>query len=263
MLWIALLLGVVEGLTEFLPISSTGHLILASELVGFRGARAEVFQIFIQLGAILAVVWEYRARLARLAAGLRAPQGLSRSFVLRIGVAFVPFAAMGFLLRNVISDNLFFPATVGAALIAGAVLILVVERLALSHDTREMESTSTLQALGIGLAQCLALWPGFSRAAATILGGLVVGLDRRAATEFSFFLAVPTMLMVTVYKLWADYDLLARGDLPWLALALAVSFVVAWMAIRWLLRYIATHDFRVFAWYRLVLGIVILVAVNR
>lgn len=261
MFWIALVLGVVEGLTEFLPISSTGHLIITSELMGFEGRRAEVFQIFIQLGAILAVVWEFRASLGRAVLGLVRP-GPNRAFGFKIGLAFAPSAIAGLLLHDFLVQNLFFPATVAAALIVGAVLILVVEALPLRMRTHDVESTSWGQSLGIGLAQCVALWPGFSRSAATILGGLVAGLDRRAATEFSFFLAIPTMFAAAGYKLLKTYDWLRPGDVGWLALAFGVSFFVAWISIRWLLRYVATHSFRAFAWYRLVVGVIILLVIN-
>lgn len=255
--WIALALGIVEGLTEFLPVSSTGHLIVTSWLLAFEGERAKLFEVFIQLGAILSVVWEYAARLREAAGGLRR-RATSRRFALALAVAFVPAAALGFLLHGWIKAFLFGPRTVALALIAGALLILLVEALPLRARTLEAESVSWLQALGIGLAQCLSLWPGFSRAAATILGGLTAGLSRRAATEFSFFLAIPTMFAATLYDLLKSYQWLEPGDLLWLALASAVSFAVALVSIRWLLRYVSTHSLGVFAWYRLALGLVIL-----
>ena len=181
MLWIAVLLGLVEGLTEFLPVSSTGHLIVTSAMLGFEGQRAEVFQIFIQLGAILAVVWEYRSRLARLV--LELPRSApARGFSLRLGLAFVPIAALGFVSHDYLLRNLFNPASVAAALIVGAVLIFVVEALPLRVRTRSFESVTTLQALGIGLAQCLALWPGFSRAASSRLAGWTARLQSPCPT---------------------------------------------------------------------------------
>lgn len=259
MLWIALMLGVVEGLTEFLPISSTGHLILASRLAQFEGRRAEVFTIFIQLGAILSVVWEYRARLSRVALALpRSPE--ARRFAAALAIAFLPAAVIGLLVHDWISSHLFHPRTVAAALIAGAVLILVVESMPLPVRTRAAERVSWGQALVIGAAQCLSLWPGFSRSAATILGGLVGGLDRRAATEFSFFLAIPIMVAATLYDLAKNADALVPGDAAFLAFAFVVSFAVAWASIRWLLRFVATHSFRPFAWYRIALGVVVLLA---
>ncbi len=262
MLWIALVLGAVEGLTEFLPISSTGHLIVASELLGFEGRRAEVFQIFIQLGAILAVAWEYRKRLGGLALALPR-DAAARGFALKLALAFAPAAAVGLAAHEILLEVLFAPVTVAAALIVGAGLILLVESLPLRARTHRAESVSWLQALAIGAAQCLALWPGFSRSAATILGGLGAGLDRRAATEFSFFLAIPTMVGATLYDLLESHHWLEAGDALWLALAFAVAFVVAWGSIRWLLSYVATHSFRIFAWYRIAIGIVILAVFTR
>lgn len=262
MFGIAVMLGVIEGLTEFLPVSSTGHLIVASSLVGFGGRRAEVFQIFIQLGAILAVVWEFRSRLLRVAIDLPRSAG-ARAFTAKLFLAFLPFALAGLALHDVVVEKLFAPVPVATALIAGAALILLIEALPLEPRTHVAESLSWLQALGIGFAQCLALWPGFSRAAATILGGMTVGLDRRCATEFSFFLAIPTMFAATVYSLYESSDALEAGDATWLALAFVIAFVVAWAAVRWLLRYIANHDFRVFAWYRTALGLAILLLLGR
>ena len=257
LLWVAILLGIVEGLTEFLPISSTGHLIVAARLVEFEGKRAEVFIIFIQLGAILAVLWEYRARLFRIALDLPR-RAAARGFALKMLVAFLPAAVVGLAIHDMISEHLFGPITVAVALIAGALLILLVEALPLRVRTSVAESVSWGQALGIGLAQCAALWPGFSRSAATILGGMCAGLDRRAATEFSFFLAIPTMLGATVYDLLKNYDSLVASDFVWLALSFGISFLVGWASVRWLLGYVATHTFRIFAWYRLAFGIVVL-----
>ena len=261
MLLVALLLGLVEGLTEFLPISSTGHLILTSAWLDFHDRRAEVFEIFIQLGAILSVVVEYRVRLVELALGLTRSAD-ARSFVLRLFVAFLPAAVLGLAAHHYISEHLFSPRTVAGALIVGALLILIVERLHLPVRTRSTDDMTWPQAAGIGLAQCLALWPGFSRSAATILGGLSAGLDRRSATEFSFFLAIPTLAAATLYDLWKNADALVAGDALWLSLASAVSFLVAWATIRWLLRYVSTHDFRLFAWYRIALGIAVLLALR-
>jgi len=257
MFWLALLLGVVEGLTEFLPISSTGHLILTSHFVGFHGKRAEVFQVFIQLGAILSVVWEFRARLFRVVLELPTSP-VARRFVGNLLIAFLPSAVVGLVLYDLISHYLFGPRTVAAALIAGALMIFGVESLHLPVRTSAVESVTWRQALRIGFAQCLALWPGFSRSAATILGGMSVGLSRPAATEFSFFLALPTMFAATFYDLFKGFDSLQPGDLGWLAISFLVSFLVAWGSIRWLLRFVAHHTFRPFAWYRLVLGVLIL-----
>jgi len=257
LLWVALVLGVVEGLTEFLPVSSTGHLILAGHLMGFVGPRADLFEVFIQLGAILAVVWEYRVRLLRVVASLPSrPE--ARRFASAVALAFAPAAALGFLTHDWIEDVLFSPRTVAFALITGAGAILLVEALPLRARTHDAETISWGQALLVGLAQCVSLWPGFSRSAATILGGLLSGLDRRAATEFSFFLAIPVMAAASVFSLAKHLDDLQPGDAWALALAFVLSFLVAWASIRWLLWFVATHRFRPFAWYRLALGLLVL-----
>jgi len=256
LLTVAWILGLVEGLTEFLPISSTGHLVLAAEALQFRGERKELFLVFIQLGAVLSVVWEYRDRLNRAAADF--PRGRSRRFFMHVFLAFVPSAALGLLLADTITRLLFSPITVAAALIVGGLLIFVVEALPHRVRTREAEDIGWRQALGVGLAQCMALWPGFSRSAATILGGMAAGLDRRAATEFSFFLAIPTMFAASLYKLFGSLVWLQPADVVALALSFTTAFFVAWITIRWLLRYVSTHSFRTFAWYRLAVGSLVL-----
>ena len=258
---IALLLGLVEGVTEFLPISSTGHLILVGRLCGLTGARAEVFEIFIQLGAVVAVVVEYRVRLLAVARGL-VGSSAERSFATSVAVAFLPAVGIGLATHHWISEHLFGPRTVAAALIAGAVAILVIERWKPAPTIDRADRVDPARAALIGLAQCVSLWPGFSRSAATILGGLLCGLERKAATEFSFFLAIPTLGAATVYDLWKKHDALVPGDLVWLLFATAISFVVAWASIRWLLRFVATHDLTPFAWYRIVLGILVLIALR-
>lgn len=257
----ALILGIVEGLTEFLPISSTGHLILAGRLCGLAGERAEVFEIFIQLGAIVAVIVEFRAKLLATARSA-ASDPKARSFVAAVAIAFVPAAVLGLAVHHWISEHLFGPRTVAAALIVGALAILAVERTRRTPRVGRAEDVSPMQAAWIGLAQCASLWPGFSRSAATILGGLLCGLERRAATEFSFFLAIPTLGAATVYDLLKHRNALAHGDFLWLAVATVVSFLVAWAAIRWLLRFVATHDLTPFAWYRIALGVIVLVALR-
>jgi undecaprenyl-diphosphatase len=254
---IALLLGLVEGITEFLPISSTGHLIVVGRLCGLTGDRAEVFEIFIQLGAVLAVVVEYRAKLASVVLNV-GRDAKARSFAVSVAVAFLPAAVVGLLTHRWISEHLFGPRTVAAALIVGAIAIVLVERSRRSIAVDRAEDVGPARAVLIGVAQCASLWPGFSRSAATILGGLLCGLERRAATEFSFFLAIPTLGAATVYDFIKKHDALAQGDLAWLLVATGVSFVVAWASIRWLLRFVATHDLTPFAWYRIVLGLVVL-----
>ena len=262
MLWVAILLGIVEGLTEFLPISSTGHLIVTSAMLGFEGERAELFEIVIQLGAILSVVWEFRARLIRVATDLpKRPE--ARRFVGNLLVAFMPAAVVGLAVHDLISEHLFSVRTVAWALIAGAILIFVAEGRSLKETTREAEAVGWKQALGIGCFQCLALWPGFSRSAATILGGLLVGLSRTAATEFSFFLAIPVMVAASGLDLVKSYDVMSPSDWGWLGLCFVISFLVAWVSIKWLLRFVATHSFRPFAWYRIALGLILLLAVWR
>jgi undecaprenyl-diphosphatase len=254
---IALLLGLVEGITEFLPISSTGHLILVERLCGLSGARAEVFAIFIQLGAVLAVVMEYRKKLLGVVGGLLAP-GEDRDLATSVAIAFVPAVVFGLLTHHWITEHLFGPRTVAAALICGGLLILAIERFRPVQKIDRIAGVGPGTALLIGLAQCVSLWPGFSRSAATILGGLVCGVERKAATEFSFLLAIPTLGAATVYEFWKERHALIPGDLLWLLVGTAVSFVVAWAAIRWLLRFVATHDLTPFAWYRIALGLIVL-----
>jgi len=244
----ALILGVVEGLTEFLPISSTGHLILASDLLGANDERGKVFDIAIQTGAILAVIWEYRARFFR----------VDPKLWLNLIVAFIPAAVLGLAFGAYIKAHLFSAVPVASAFIVGGLIILFVERKKLSSRVDGTEAMSWLDALKVGIAQCFALIPGTSRSGATIIGGMLFGLSRRAATEFSFFLAVPTLLAAGAYDLWKNRALFAARDLPMFAVGLAAAFVSAFVVIRWLIRYVATHDFRPFAWYRIVFGAVVL-----
>jgi undecaprenyl-diphosphatase len=244
----ALVLGIVEGVTEFLPISSTGHLILAGDLLGFADERAGVFFVAIQTGAMLAVVWEYRARFFRI------DPALYRNLV----VAFVPAGAMGFLFAKYIKAYLFHAVPVALAFIIGGVIILFVERGEREARVEATQSMSWLDALKVGVAQCFALIPGTSRAGATIIGGMLFGLSRRAATEFSFFLAVPTLVAAGAYDLWKNRALFSADDLDMFAVGLAASFASAFVVIRWLIRYVATHDFRPFAWYRIAFGALVL-----
>ena len=244
----AFILGIVEGLTEFLPISSTGHLILAGDLLGFGGERAKVFHVAIQTGAMLAVVWEYRSRFFAL------DVALWRNLV----VAFIPAAVLGLAFGGAIKQFLFSPVPVAIAFIAGGVVILLVDR---GTRTARVESTRAMtwrDALMVGVAQCFALIPGTSRSGATIIGGMLFGLSRPAATEFSFFLAVPTLVAAGGYDLWRNRGLFALEDLQMVAVGLVVSFFSALVVIRWLVRYVATHDFRPFAWYRIAFGLIVL-----
>lgn len=252
----ALILGIVEGLTEFLPISSTGHLILIGDLLAFNDDKAKVFTVAIQLGAILAVCWEYRARLMAVAAGIGSRE--SNRFLLNLLIAFLPAAILGFLFIKTIKYYLFHPLPVALALIIGGVLILWVERRDHVVDVQQVEKMDWKHALKIGCAQCLALIPGTSRSGATIIGGLLFGLSRKAAAEFSFFLAIPVMFAATFYDVYKSRELLQLEDLSMFAAGFLASFVSAWLAIRGLMRYISHHDFTLFAWYRIGFGIIIL-----
>src|SRR6266404_3266810 len=245
----ALILGVVEGLTEFLPISSTGHLILASDLLGANDERGKVFDIAIQTGAILAVIWEYRARFFR----------VDPRLWLDLIVAFIPAAVLGLAFGAYIKAHLFSAVPVATAFIVGGLIILFVERKKLPSRVDSTEAMTWLDALKVGIAQCLALIPGTSRSGATIIGGMLFGLSRRAATEFSFFLAVPTLIAAGGYDLLKNRALLSAHDAPIFGVGLAVAFVSAFVVIRWLIRYVATHDFRPFAWYRIGFGLLVLV----
>jgi len=259
LLWKAAVLGLVEGATEFVPVSSTGHLILVSNWLHLADERTKTFDIFIQLGAILAVVWLYRRRLSQVAISAGRDPG-SRSFLLSLLIAFLPAALIGFLAHDWIKGHLFDPRVVSIALIVGGGLILLIEHWAPAsrvHDVYQVPATS---ALGIGLAQVLSLVPGTSRSGATIMGGYALGLSRLAATEFSFFLAIPVMLAATAYDLLKSWAALSAGDLPMFAVGFAVSFFSALVVVKGLLRYVSKHTFAAFAWYRIVLGALLLLA---
>jgi len=254
----ALILGIVEGLTEFLPVSSTGHLIIAGDLLGFTDERAKVFEIAIQLAAILAVVWEYRAKIAQVLGGLLREPSAQR-FVFNLLVAFMPAAVLGLLFSKAIKAYLFNPITVATAFIVGGLLILWAERRRHQVRVLSVEAMTWKDALKVGCAQALALIPGTSRAGATIIGGLFFGLERRTATEFSFFLAIPTMFAATFYDVYKHRELLNINDIPLFAVGGLASFVCAFLAVRGLLRYISHHDFSLFAWYRIAFGILVLI----
>jgi undecaprenyl-diphosphatase len=265
----AAVLGIVEGLTEFLPISSTGHLIVASALLDFRGENVATFEIAIQTGAMFAVIWEYRQRLLGTVAGmLREPR--AQRFALNVLVAFIPAVVLGLAFGSLIKRHLFHPVPVALAFIAGGLIILWVEarhrrafgELDLEGARRarveSVDDMNALDALKVGLAQCLALMPGVSRSGATIIGGMLFGMSRKAATEFSFYLAIPTLIGAGVYSLWKQRDTLSAGDLPLFAVGLVFAFASALLCIRWLIRYVSTHDFTPFAWYRIVFGALVL-----
>ncbi len=245
----ALILGIVEGLTEFLPISSTGHLILAGDLIDFDHPSRDVFYVAIQTGAMLAVLWEYRARFFR----------VDLRLWVNLAVAFMPAAVLGLLFGNLIKSHLFKSVPVALAFIVGGVIILLVDRGSRPARVERTQDMTWLDALKVGIAQCFALIPGTSRSGATIIGGMLFGLSRHAATEFSFFLAVPTLMAAGAYDAWKQRSLLAVQDAGMWAVGLVVSFISAFVVIRWLIRYVATHDFRWFAWYRIAFGLVVLV----
>jgi undecaprenyl-diphosphatase len=254
----AVILGIVEGLTEFLPISSTGHLILVGDLLGFNDDKGKIFELVIQTGAMLAVVWHYREKFAAVLANLGRDRAAQR-FVLNLAVAFLPAAVLGLAFGKYIKAALFKPVPVAIAFIVGAFVILWAERRKHVVRVQEVDDMTPLDALKVGIAQAFALIPGTSRSGATIIGGLLFGLSRKAATEFSFFLAVPTLVAAGAYDFWKNRALFELRDLGWFAVGMAVSFVAAFLCIRWLLRYIMRHDFTVFAWYRIVFGVVVLV----
>ncbi|HET9470276.1 MAG TPA: undecaprenyl-diphosphate phosphatase [Usitatibacter sp.] len=256
----AVILGVVEGLTEFLPVSSTGHLILVSDLLGEAGEKGKVFDIVIQLGAILAVCWEFRVRIAAAFRGLRSDP-VQRRFAANLFVAFLPAAIVGLAFQKQIKAHLFNPTRVAVALVLGGLVIFAVERWYRRQEAPRLASMYDMtwrDALKVGLAQCFSLIPGTSRSGATIMGGMLFGLSRNVATEFSFFLAIPVMFAATGYEMVKNRALLSADDLAMIGVGFAVSFVAALAAVKGLIRYVAHHDFNAFAWYRIVLGIAVL-----
>jgi len=255
----AAIMGVVEGLTEFLPVSSTGHLILAGALLGFDDAKAKVFDIAIQTGAILAVIIVYwqniRATLVALPTERRA-----QKFAGNVVIAFLPAVVLGLLFGKLIKEHLFTPYVVASTFIIGGLIILWAEKR--QHETvrvHELEDLTWKDALKVGLVQCLAMIPGTSRSGATIIGGMLLGLSRKTATDFSFYLAIPTLVGAGGYSLYKERALLTMADLPMFLVGLLFSFLSAWLCVRWLLRYISTHSFTPFAWYRIAFGLVVLI----
>ncbi|MFM0047415.1 undecaprenyl-diphosphate phosphatase [Paraburkholderia sediminicola] len=258
----ALILGVVEGLTEFLPVSSTGHLIVVGSLLNFTDEHAKTFDVVIQLGAILAVCWEFRRRIGSVVVGLPSRPD-ARRFTLNVIIATIPAVVLGLLFEKAIKAALFSPVPVAFALVAGGVVILWAEarqraRGDVAARVQNVDDLSPLDALKVGLAQCFALIPGMSRSGSTIIGGMLFGLERRVATEFSFFLAIPIIFGATAYELYKDWHLLSADALGSFALGFVAAFISAFACVRWLLRYIAAHDFTVFAWYRIGFGLLIL-----
>jgi len=257
LLFKALILGIVEGLTEFLPISSTGHLILVGDLLDFNSDREKVFMIAIQLGAILAVCWEYRRKIAEIVMGIGSAPSAQR-FVLNLLIAFMPAALLGLLFIDVIKQYLFNPLSVATALVIGGIVILWAERRDHRIEVEQIDDMDWKHALKVGCAQCLALIPGTSRSGATIIGGLLFGLSRKAAAEFSFFLAIPIMFAATFYDVYKNRAILEFNDIGMFAVGFVAAFFSALFAVRGLIRFISNHDFTVFAWYRIVFGCVIL-----
>jgi len=255
----AIVLGVVEGATEFLPVSSTGHLIVAASLLQFPASSEGTFEIFIQLGAILAVLWEFRLPLTATVRGAVNAPGPDRDLLGKVLLAFVPAAIIGLLAGDFIQEQLFNVTTVALALIVGGVLILVVESRHWTFTAARIEAVGWRQALYIGLAQVTAMVPGVSRAGATIIGGVVAGLDRPTATQFSFYLAIPTIIAASSYSLLKSLDQLTFADILPFSIGLVVSFLTAMVVVRAFLSFIRRHDFRVFGYYRIVAGIAILI----
>jgi undecaprenyl-diphosphatase len=257
----ALIMGLVEGFTEFLPISSTGHLILAGSLLDFTGEKIKVFEIAIQGGAMIAVIWEYHRKFLEVVSGMFSDER-ARRFVMNLVIAFLPAAILGLMFSKMIKAMLFSPVPVAAAFIVGGLIILWVEKRAKTNPVavriHSVDDMTAIDALKVGAAQAFALIPGTSRSGATIIGGMLFGLSRKAATEFSFFLAVPTLLAATFYSLYKERALLSMADLPLFGVGGITAFVSAFLCVRWLLRYISSHDFSAFAWYRIAFGLVII-----
>jgi len=253
----ALFLGIIEGLTEFIPVSSTGHLIVASSLLDFTDERAKVFAIAIQFGAILAVCWAQREKLISVTRGLVSDE-TSQRFVWNLFVAFMPAVVIGLLFHSAIKTYLFSPLTVATALVVGGFLILWIESRPHQPRVVDIDKLGWKDALKVGFAQTVAMFPGVSRSGATIMGGMLLGLSREAATRFSFFLAIPTMFAATVYDLYKNWHLLSAGDFPLFATGFVAAFIAALLTVRALLAYVARHSFRPFAWYRIAFGGIVL-----
>lgn len=261
----AAVMGIVEGLTEFLPISSTGHLILANALMDFGGSagteKAKVFEIAIQTGAIFAVILVYLQRIKDTVTGLGSDP-VAQRFALNVIIGFLPAVVMGLLLGKLVKEHLFSPTVVATTFIIGGLFIMLAEKLTARYQTSRVESMddmTPLDALKVGLVQCLALVPGTSRSGATIIGGMLMGLSRKTATDYSFFLGIPTLVGAGAYSLYKERALLSLADLPLFLTGLVFAFLSAWVCVRWLIRYVSSHNFMPFAWYRIAFGVLILV----
>ena len=252
----ALILGLVEGVTEFLPISSTGHLIIAGDLLNFNDEKGKIFEIVIQLGAILAVCWEYRAKIGQVLTTTN--QKYSQQLIVNLGLAFLPAAVLGLTFHHQIMHYLFSPLAVACALILGGIAILIIERIAPQANIDAVNDMNWRHALKIGFAQTVALIPGVSRSGATILGGVLFGLSRSAATEFSFFLAIPIMFAATAFELLSNRGLFSWQDFDLFAVGFITAFISALLVIKLFIRYVAKHSFTGFAWYRIIFGLIVL-----
>jgi undecaprenyl-diphosphatase len=252
-----LFLGIVEGITEFIPVSSTGHLILAGDLIGFDDEKAKVFEIVIQLGAILSVVWIYREKILSVIRGLP-DRKEDRSLVMNVFIAFLPAAFIGLLTHKAIKAYLFNPITVAGALVAGGIAILIIEKMDHRSHVNEVDGITLKQALATGFAQCLSLFPGVSRSGATIMGGLVIGFERKVAVEFSFFLAIPTMFAATAYDLLKNLHALSGADIPLFVVGFITAFFSALVVVKAFIAFVSKHDFSGFAYYRIVFGLLVL-----
>jgi len=253
----AAIMGVVEGLTEFLPVSSTGHLILAGSLLHFNDARGKLFEIVIQSAAILAVVWEFRSRIAATLSGVGRDPKANR-LLTNVAIAFLPLALLGLVFGKMLKAQLFNAPTVATTFILGGFIILWAERRTHTVRIQSVDDMTPMDALKVGIAQAFALIPGTSRSGATIIGGMLFGLSRQVATEFTFYLAIPTLVIASVYSLYKERALLSADDLGMWGVGMVAAFISAFLCVRWLLRYIATHNFVPFAWYRIAFGIVVL-----
>jgi undecaprenyl-diphosphatase len=261
-LWVkAAIMGIVEGLTEFLPISSTGHLILTASLLDFSGdigkEKLNVFEIAIQTGAIFAVILVYWQKLRDTVVNLPSDRN-AQKFALNVAIGFVPAVILGLLFGKAVKEHLFTPQVVATTFILGGFVILWAEKRQAKVRIQEVDDMSPMDALKVGLVQCLALVPGTSRSGATIIGGMLLGLSRKAAIDFSFFLGIPTLVGAGAYSLFKERDRMSMGDMPVFMIGLVFSFIAAWLCVRWLLKFISTHDFVPFAWYRIVFGIIVL-----
>ncbi|MDL2284989.1 undecaprenyl-diphosphate phosphatase [Oxalobacter sp. OttesenSCG-928-P03] len=261
----AFIMGLVEGFTEFLPISSTGHLILAGSLLNFTGEKVKVFEIAIQSGAMLSVCWVYRERLMHVLRGF-STDPKARRFVVNLVIAFVPAALLGVFFSSMIKAVLFSPVPVATAFIAGGLVIMWVERRNRNNPglarIDSVDDMTAMDALKVGFAQAFALIPGTSRSGATIMGAMLFGMSRKAATEFSFFLAMPTLFGASAYSVWKEWHLFSASDIPVFTIGSVGAFISAFLCVRWLLRYISTHDFTAFAWYRIVFGIFVITSAH-